>query len=367
MCVFFVRKPWHPHAHLPCSGRIYTLSYIQIFLPAQYSACQKTRETVVSFSWYTEQKVETKSLSGEKWQSRKNVAEACILFSKRFFCYTFGMHQRKLLDDYFFGIWPRSFLSTLPKHPPCFFFFFLFSPGIPFPTPLKSIPKVEQQNNLVINVFGYEEFVFPVYLSSRVGSPINLLLISKVIDGETKTHYVWIKDIDRLLYDQNKHANRKHFCLRCLFSFNSEESLSKHTPECKRVSAGEPARVSMPTDPSLKFVNHAKMMKAPFLIYADSEAIVTPHENDGGNTTRDSKHVPCSVGFVVVRSDGKKTREWFYRGEDCIEKFYRELEDVRRFRYVALSCVACFRCCFSHDFRLDSKFVSGVASPMTFG
>ena len=200
--------------------------------------------------------------------------------------------------------------------------------GIPFPTPLKSIPKVEQQNDLTINVFGFEEAIFPLYLSSRDGVPINLLLISKVVEGETKTHYVWIKDINRLLFDQNKHVNRKHFCLRCLCSFNTKESLAKHTPECKRVSVGEPARVTLPTDPTLKFVNHAKMMKAPFLIYADSEAIVTPHENDGGNTTRDTKHVPCSMGFVVARSDGKKTKEWFYRGKDCVEKFYRELENV---------------------------------------
>ena len=177
-------------------------------------------------------------------------------------------------------------------------------------------------------MFGFEEAIFPLYLSSRDGVPINLLLISKVVEGETKTHYVWIKDINRLLFDQNKHVNRKHFCLRCLCSFNTKESLAKHTPECKRVSAGEPARVTLPTDPTLKFVNHAKMMKAPFLIYADSEAIVTPHENDRGNTTRDTKHVPCSMGFVVVRSDGKKTKEWFYRGKDCVEKFYRELEDV---------------------------------------
>ena len=123
-------------------------------------------------------------------------------------------------------------------------------------------------------------------LVRRDGEPVNLLLISKVVEGETRSHYVWIKNINRLLYDQNKYGNQKHFCLRCLCSFNTEESLAKHTPECKRVSAGEPARVTLPTDPTLKFVNHAKVMKAPFLIYADSEAIVTPHENDGGNTTR---------------------------------------------------------------------------------
>ena len=95
-------------------------------------------------------------------------------------------------------------------------------------------------------------------------------------------------------------------------------------------------------------------MKAPFLIYADSEAIVTPHENDGGNTTRDTKHMPCSMGFVVVRSDGKKTKEWFFRGKDCVEKFYGELEDVSegvQLLQVLLLAVAgydfsCCRSCF---------------------
>ena len=202
------------------------------------------------------------------------------------------------------------------------------SSGVSFPAELKSIARVEQLNDLAINVFGYEEFVFPLYLSSRDGDPINLLLISKVVDGETRSHYVWVKNINALLYDQNKTTANKFFCVRCLCSFKTEASLTKHTPECKRIADGEPARVVMPDDPILTFVNHAKMMKAPYIVYADTEALITLVENDGRNTTRDAKHVPCSIGFVVVRSDGKKTREFFYRGADCIAKFYRELEDV---------------------------------------
>ena len=202
------------------------------------------------------------------------------------------------------------------------------SSGVSFPAELKSIARVEQLNDLAINVFGYEEFVFPLYLSSRDGDPINLLLISKVVDGETRSHFVWIKNLNALLYDQNKNNSNKFFCVRCLCSFNTEASLSKHVPECKRVASGEPARVVMPNDSTLKFVNHAKMLKAPYIIYADTEALVTPLAHDGGNTTRDARHVPCSIGFVVIRSDGKKTKECFYRGSDCIEKFYHELEDV---------------------------------------
>ena len=218
-------------------------------------------------------------------------------------------------------------LSQLYEKPKVFSF--LSFVGIPFPTPLKSIPKVEEQNDLSINVFGYEEVIYPLYLSSRDDASINLLLVSAVVHGQTVNHYVWIKNMSRLLHDQNKHANRKHFCLRCLCSFNTEASLAKHTLDCKRVADGEPARVTMPEDPMLKFMNVSRRMKIPYIIYADSEAIISPIEHDGGQkTTRESKHILCSIGFIVVRSDGKKTREFFYRGADCVEKFYRELQDV---------------------------------------
>ena len=91
--------------------------------------------------------------------------------------------------------------------------------GIEFPTPLNQIPKVEHQNNLAINVFGYTESagVHPLYLTKdHTRDPINLMLITKVEDGKILSHYCWIKDFNRLCFDQTKHANRKHFCTRSI-------------------------------------------------------------------------------------------------------------------------------------------------------
>ena len=73
--------------------------------------------------------------------------------------------------------------------------------GIEFPTPLSQIPNVERLNDLAINVFGYsdEAGVHPLYLTKDLTSdPINLLLITEVNDGKTKSHYCWIKDFNRL-------------------------------------------------------------------------------------------------------------------------------------------------------------------------
>ena len=59
--------------------------------------------------------------------------------------------------------------------------------GVNFPTPLSQIPKVELQNNLGINVFGYSESagIHPLYITKdNDKSPINLLLITEVKDGK---------------------------------------------------------------------------------------------------------------------------------------------------------------------------------------
>ena len=75
--------------------------------------------------------------------------------------------------------------------------------GIDAPTPISQIPKVEKQNNLAINVFGWDKGVTIHRLSKQPQEipRINMLLIEKA----GKFHYTWIKNLNRLLYDQSKH------------------------------------------------------------------------------------------------------------------------------------------------------------------
>ena len=60
--------------------------------------------------------------------------------------------------------------------------------GIAFPVQEKYLKKVEVQNNICINVFGYEnKFVFPVYISNQTfKSSIDLLLLI----NDNQSHYV---------------------------------------------------------------------------------------------------------------------------------------------------------------------------------
>ena len=63
--------------------------------------------------------------------------------------------------------------------------------GINFPVQINQINKIEKQNNIIINVFGYEnKQKYPIYVSKeKYADQMNLLLIT---EDENK-HYVLVK------------------------------------------------------------------------------------------------------------------------------------------------------------------------------
>ena len=76
-----------------------------------------------------------------------------------------------------------------------------------------------------VNVFVYENKVYPLYISKKsYNQMLNLLLITE----KDKSHYVLIKDFNRLMFSRTKHKDRKHYCMSCLKSFTTEEILSNH-------------------------------------------------------------------------------------------------------------------------------------------
>ena len=91
--------------------------------------------------------------------------------------------------------------------------------GINFPLSQKHYNKVEKQNSIRINVFGYENGQpFPIHISKETfEDQMNLLLITK----DEKKHYVLIKDFNAFMYNQSKHKKKRHFCMYCLQCFSS--------------------------------------------------------------------------------------------------------------------------------------------------
>ena len=62
--------------------------------------------------------------------------------------------------------------------------------GINFPVAIKDIPKYEKQNEISINVFGYEQDVYPLYITKHTYERhIDLFYLTK----DTNSHYCYIK------------------------------------------------------------------------------------------------------------------------------------------------------------------------------
>ena len=83
--------------------------------------------------------------------------------------------------------------------------------GINFPMKASGYEMVEERININVNVFGYGNKAFPLYVSRKSNEQVlNVLLIS----NKEKSHYVFIKDFNRLMYSEvkSKNQHKKYFC-----------------------------------------------------------------------------------------------------------------------------------------------------------
>ena len=72
---------------------------------------------------------------------------------------------------------------------------------IAFPLDINDYEKFEDRLPMQINVFGYENKVYPFYISKKsYNQTLNLLLITE----KGKSHYVFIKDFNRLMLSKKK-------------------------------------------------------------------------------------------------------------------------------------------------------------------
>ena len=113
--------------------------------------------------------------------------------------------------------------------------------GIEFPVTTKQYNKIEKQNEININVFGYEnKQPYPIFVSKeKYEDCINLLLITE----EKNKHYELIKDFNNFMYNKTKHKERKHFCMHCLQCFSSERVLSDHKDNCITVNGTQAVKM----------------------------------------------------------------------------------------------------------------------------
>ena len=198
--------------------------------------------------------------------------------------------------------------------------------GIDFPVSVKQYNKIEKQNNIRVNVFGYEEKQpYVIYVSKeKFNSCLNLLLIT---EGEV-WHYCLLKDFNKFMYNQTKHKGRKHFCMYCLQGFSSERVLNNHTVDCIEINGKQSIKMPEPGS-KISFTNFRKQLSAPFIIYADFEAITEKVSQKKSHTEQYQKHTACGYGYKVVCCyDDKFSKPIkIYRGEMTIQKFMKDMLD----------------------------------------
>ena len=68
-----------------------------------------------------------------------------------------------------------------------------------------------------------------------------------LIQEDENTHFCFVKRVSKLLYDQIKHSNKKHFCTIYLTGLSKAEILAEHQKHCNG-ERGTPTRIEMPKE-----------------------------------------------------------------------------------------------------------------------
>ena len=138
---------------------------------------------------------------------------------------------------------------------------------------------------------------------------MDLLLISE----ENKSHYVYIKNFDRLMFNKTKNQNKKYFCRYCLQCVSSKSILTEHKGNCLIINGKQNVKLEKG---SISFKSYSKQLQVPFKIYADFECILCPtsslKENNTKNTSYTEKyqsHISCSFANKVVCVDNKFSKD----------------------------------------------------------
>ena len=202
--------------------------------------------------------------------------------------------------------------------------------GLKFPVGLKEIKIFENNNpSISINVFGFEDEVYPLKISKekRINN-IDLLLIS---DGE-KQHYCVIKDLSKFLRSSlTKHSDAVEICRSCLNHFPDKDKLKNHEENCFQ---NEAIKIEMPKEgSSISFKHHNRAIKVPFVVYADFEAFTKeiqpiPQNDRVSFTQKYQHHQPSGFCYKIVGQNIKRCALFRAKeNEDVSRKFVEMLEE----------------------------------------
>ena len=109
--------------------------------------------------------------------------------------------------------------------------------------------------------------------------------LSRIFDRD-KSHYVFIKDFDRFMFDKTKNKNKKYFWKSCLPCFSGKNVLTEHKKVCLKIYRKQTVKLEKGT---IKFKNAFKQILVPFKVYSDCECILNNPESYEGSCSKNIK------------------------------------------------------------------------------
>ena len=142
-------------------------------------------------------------------------------------------------------------------------------------------------------------------------------------------HYLTVKNLPRLLRGITSNHDGDFYCLNYFHSYRTKNKLEAHKNICDYY------HVEMPTkdNNTIKYNQGEKSIKLPFVVYADLERLLekmsTCYNNpEKSSTTEIDKHTPSGYSiFTHCSFDKSKNKLNYYRGEDCMKTFCKDLRE----------------------------------------
>ena len=198
----------------------------------------------------------------------------------------------------------------------------------------KDWKKFESNNEIALNI----SYVPPntrkihvAYKSKHNLTRENQIILLMITDGE-KWHYLTVKNLSGLLRGITSNHAGDFYCLNCFCAYSTKNKFEAHKKICEN---HDYCHVEMPTKGIniIKYNHGEKSMKLPFVIYADLECLLEKMSTCQNNpnkssTTKINKHTPSGYSlFTHCSFDESKNKLKYYRGDDCMKKFCKDLKE----------------------------------------
>ena len=206
--------------------------------------------------------------------------------------------------------------------------------NIDFPSTSKDWKKCELNNDVALNILyvPYDTKKIEIAYKSKYNltreKQVTLLMIS---NGEN-WHYLVVKSLSGLLTGITSSHKEDFYCLNCFHSYRTKNKLDAHKKICEN---HEYCHIEMPTKDNniIKYNQGEKSLKLLFIIYTDLECLLekinTCYNNpEESSTTKINKHTPSGYSiFTHCSFDKSKSKLNYYRGEDCMKRFCKDLRE----------------------------------------